>query len=130
VGRTRSTIGRNRDYTRSGRAENNSLALRQILGHSLCSLSGLPLALSGRPQVSLCPTHPDFKKQNRKKLLFFSWRLKARLLNNSQTSTFLRYCACPPSHLPTPMMLLGIGGQVAGGMFVPKQSRFVRLAVK
>jgi len=110
VGRTRSTIGRNRDYTRSGRAENNSLALRQILGHSLCSLSGLPLALSGQPQVSLCPTHPDFKKQNRKKLLFFSWRL-----NNSQTSTFLRHCACP---------------LLAGGMFVPKQSRFVRLAVK
>jgi len=26
-------------------------------------LSGPPLVLSGRSQVSLCPTHPGFKKQ-------------------------------------------------------------------
>jgi len=64
VGRTRSTLGRICDFARSGRAENNSLTLRQILGRSLCSLSGLPLASSGRPQVSLCPTHRGFKKQN------------------------------------------------------------------
>jgi len=56
VGRTCSTLGRIRDFTRFGRAENNSLALRQILGRSLCSPSGLPLVSSGRPQVSLCPT--------------------------------------------------------------------------
>jgi len=37
MGRTRFALGRIRDFTRSGRAENNSLALRQILGRSLCS---------------------------------------------------------------------------------------------
>jgi len=28
----------------------------------------------------------------------------------------VRHCACPPPRLPTPMMPLGIGGQVAGGV--------------